>query len=403
VSIAAIQPVPVIAESIKPSHLHVLTLTPFYPSNESEVNGCFVAESLEELKARGVRSSVIAVDSIYRARRTSNSLYRAQWVRCPQFPGNVGLASAGKFLGATLLSRVTQLHRRSPIDVIHAHSALPCGHAAALLSRRLGIPFVVTIHGLDVFNSCFESGLAADWRRKASLRTYARARKLICISQKVKDLLIEKMGPAIDAHVVYNGTDVNLFAPHRETDLPATEVPTLLMVGNLLAGKGQELVIAAVARLQKSHPGLQCDIIGEGADRNRFAALAENLGIGDRIHFLGRRTRSEVAGAMRNCTLFVLPSRYEGLGCVYLEAMACAKPVIACVGQGIAEIIRHGANGWLIPVDGLEELTQGLRTLLSDAQLRARIGESARHTILNRLTLSDQADNLLNIYWEAAQ
>jgi glycosyltransferase involved in cell wall biosynthesis len=99
----------------------------------------------------------------------------------------------------------------------------------------------------------------------------------------------------------------------------------------------------------------------------------------------------------------VLPSRYEGLGCVYLEAMACAKPVIACRGQGIDEIIDHGSNGWLIPVAGLEELVQGLQVLLENAELRAHIGQAARQTILDKLTMSQQAHNLLRIYQDAAR
>jgi teichuronic acid biosynthesis glycosyltransferase TuaC len=399
----AIQLAPTIVETAQPSQLHVLTLTPFYPSGSSAVNGCFVAESLMELTARRVLSSVIAIDSIYHARRNSSSTYPAQWVRYPQLPGNFGLATAGRFLSATLLPKVTQLHQRSPIHLIHAHSALPCGQAADLLSRRLNIPFVVTVHGLDVFNSCFENGLAAKWRRKASIRIYERARKVICISQKVRELLIDTMGSKTESEVVYNGTDAGLFAPRCKSTLTETAPPTILIVGNLLAGKGHELVIRAVARLKDSLPDLQCDVIGEGADRSRFAALAENLGVSNRIHFLGTRSRSQVAEAMRNCTVFALPSRYEGLGCVYLEAMACAKPVIACEGQGIGEIIRHGSNGWLIPIDGLQELTQGLRTLLRDAQLRTRIGQAARQTIVDGVTLSHQAESLLKIYREAAQ
>jgi glycosyltransferase involved in cell wall biosynthesis len=106
---------------------------------------------------------------------------------------------------------------------------------------------------------------------------------------------------------------------------------------------------------------------------------------------------------MRTCTVFVLPSRYEGLGCVYLEAMASGKPVIACRGQGIDEVIDHGRNGWLIPIDGLEELVQGLQALLGDAELRARIGRAARQTILDKLTLSHQAQSLMRIYEEAAR
>jgi glycosyltransferase involved in cell wall biosynthesis len=106
---------------------------------------------------------------------------------------------------------------------------------------------------------------------------------------------------------------------------------------------------------------------------------------------------------MRDCTVFVLPSRYEGLGCVYLEAMASGKPIIACRGQGIDEIIQHRSNGWLIPVDGLEELVQGLQILLNDGDLRLQIGRAARQTVLDHLTMLHQAQNLLQIYEEASR
>jgi glycosyltransferase involved in cell wall biosynthesis len=379
--------------------LHVLTLTPFYPSDGDEVSGCFVAETLRGLKAFGVSSSVIGVDSIYHARRRSSHEFPADWIRNPQLPGNFGLSSAGRFLGAVLFKKVRDLHRHSPIHVIHAHAALPCGDAAKALSRRLGIPFVVTIHGLDVFNSCFQHGIAAGWRRNASLKVYESASKVICISGKVQRLLTAGTGAAIASEVVYNGTDPRAFIPSPTPE----QTPTILIVGNLLAGKGHELVLRAFGRVRDSQPGLQCRIIGEGADRDRFAALAKDLGISDQIHFLGQRSRSEVAEAMRNCTIFALPSRYEGLGCVYLEAMASGKPVIACRGQGIDEIICHGSNGWLIPVDGLEELAQGLQVLLANAALRAQIGQAARQTILDTLTLAHQAESLVRIYEEVAQ
>lgn len=382
-----------------PAKLHVLTVTPFYPSDGDEVNGCFVSESLRAVEIQGTESTVIAVNTIYHPRRKPHPRFPADWIRYPQFPGNFGLSSAGLFLGSRLLRRVRQLHQRAPIHVIHAHAALPCGHAAAFLSRRLGIPFVVTIHGLDVFNRCFQDGIAAEWRRKASAYVYECASTAICISGRVRELLTQGQGATIAADVVYNGTDPDFFAPGAAGDAPQT----ILIVGNLLAGKGHELVLRAFARLKDSNPSLQCSIIGEGPDRARFAALAADLGIADAVHFWGRRTRAEVADAMRACSVFVLPSRYEGLGCVYLEAMACGKAVIACRGQGIDEIIVHEKNGWLIPVDGLEELVHGLQILLGNADLRTRIGQAARQTIVNSLTLSDQAKSLTKIYRSAAQ
>jgi teichuronic acid biosynthesis glycosyltransferase TuaC len=380
---------------------HVLTLTPFYPSEGDEVSGCFIAEVLRRVEAQGAASTVIAVGSIYHAGKKSNRQSPANWMRYPQLPGNFGLSSAGRFLATALTGKVRELHRHSPVTVIHAHAALPCGHAAALLSRRLGIPFVVTVHGLDVFNNCFESGVAARWRRETCRRVYASANKVICVSGKIRDLLTKGMtadGETVNAAVVYNGTDTDFFSPASNHNNPHT----ILVVGNLLAGKGHELVLRALARLKDSYPSLQCQMIGEGADRTRFTALAAELNLSDRIHFLGRRSRAEVAEAMRYCAVFVLPSRNEGLGCVYLEAMSCAKPVIACHGQGIDEIIQHRHNGWLIPIDGLDQLVQGLQVILANADLRAQIGAAARQTILNNLTLSHQAHNLIRIYEDAA-
>lgn len=381
-----------------PPKLHVLTLTPFFPSEADDASGCFVAEPLRQLQDMGVTSSVIAVDSIYHSRRTPSQDYPADWIRYPRLPGHFGLSSAGRLLGPFLLKKVLQLHRRSTISVIHAHSALPCGDAAAFLSQRLRIPFVVTVHGLDVFNSCGKRDITTESRRKVSMKVYEKAQKIICVSEKIRQLLRNRMAADVAAEVVYNGTDTTLFAPSTMVN----ETQTLLTVGNLIAVKGHELVLRAIHGMKNSHPGLRCNIIGEGIDRSRLEQLAMNLGISDRVFFLGRRSRSEVAEAMRNSTIFALPSGYEGLGCVYLEAMASGKPAIACQGQGIDEIIRHGYNGWLIPVGGLEALTQGLQTLLCDAELRAQIGQAARRTILEKLTLSHQVQHLTKIFVEAA-
>jgi glycosyltransferase involved in cell wall biosynthesis len=377
-----------------------LTLTPFFPSNQNEVNGCFIAEPIEELRQFGVDSSVIAVSPIYYPRKQPSLSAPAEWVRYPRVPGNLGLSSAGNLLYARLLGRIRKMHNAKPIDVIHAHAALPCGHAAALISRRLNIPFVVTIHGLDVFNTCFIDGIPAAWRRKVSLDVYRAARTAICISGKVQEIL--KTGaPETRSIIVYNGVNPRLFSPNRAVIAPSDL--EILVVGNLQPSKGQEFVLRAVGNLSLSFPQLRCRIIGEGPDRSRLEALVRELGIGRQVQFAGRQSRSEVAEAMRSCSVFVLPSRNEGLGCVYLEAMSCAKPVIACRGQGIDEVIEHGKNGWLIPVDGLEPLVQGLSALLGSPEMRTQVGTAARRTILEKLTLSHQAQHLATIYRQASQ
>ena len=151
------------------------------------------------------------------------------------------------------------------------------------------------------------------------------------------------------------------------------------------------------AAIRERFPKLECDIIGQGPERARLESLTRELKISHRVRFHGKRTRTEVAAAMAQCTLFALPSRYEGLGCVYLEAMATAKPVIGCAGQGIEEVIAHGRNGWLIQPDSLPEMTDALADLLSNADRRYRIGQEARRTVLAGFTLAHQADMLLRV------
>jgi teichuronic acid biosynthesis glycosyltransferase TuaC len=383
------------AELPRRKALHVLTLTPFYPSRGDEVNGCFVAELLEQLKQEGVDSTVIAVDTLHHRRRFADRSKPAEWIRYPQFPGNVGLSRAGSLLNLRLKGHVRRLHEQKRIDLIHAHAALPCGHAASLLAKQLGIPFVVSVHGLDAFNTCFVEGASVAWRRKASIEVYSQAQSVICISEKVRQVVNDGMGERARTMVVYNGTDTEFFRPD-----PAVkrDDASILVVGNLLRGKGQELVLQAAERLRQLHPDLRCHFIGEGPDRALFLELARSLGIEDRVRFVGRKSRAEVAQAMRASTVFVLPSRYEGLGCVYLEAMASGMPVIACRGQGIDEIIRHPKNGWLIGVGNLEELVQGLSGLLSSPEMRAEIGTEARRTIVDGLTMADQAKQMRAIY-----
>jgi glycosyltransferase involved in cell wall biosynthesis len=271
----------------------------------------------------------------------------------------------------------------------------------------LRIPFVVTVHGLDVFHSGYRGGLPAHWRCQAATDVYRAAHTVLCISGKVQDILQSGAPEEIRSAIVYNGVDPVLFSPSSTTLGPNEwldrnpAAPEILVVGNLLRSKGHELLLRALAKLRPDFPQLRCQIIGEGPERAHLESLARDLDIRKQVEFAGRQTRAQVADAMRRCSVFVLPSGNEGLGCVYLEAMSCAKPAIACRGQGIDEIMEHGKNGWLIPPNGLEELTQALSALLASPDLRARIGAAARQTILEKLTLAHQAQSLANIYRQA--
>lgn len=377
--------------------LHVLTLTPFYPSKRNDVAGCFVAEPLKMMESLGVKSSVQAVQSYYTEKMGANTEYPAEWMRYMSLPGGVGLSSAGAFLFASLIPKIRRLHARNPIDLIHAHASLPCGHAAFLLARQLDIPFIVTVHGLDAYFTNQVKGRAGEWCRRMTRHVFRSASRVVCISEAVRQKVLEGADGNCPTSVVYNGVDSDIFIPANEPS-----GLKILSVGNLIPIKGHELLLRAVAMIQSRIPEVSCDIIGEGPESKRLQALAGALKIANKVQFLGRQSRDRVAEALRQCTIFALPSRYEALGCVYLEAMSAAKPVIACRGQGIAEVIEHGKNGWLVGDNDVGEMVHALITLFEDAELRSRMRLAARRTILKSLTLQHQAQRLSDLYSECA-
>jgi glycosyltransferase involved in cell wall biosynthesis len=351
----------------------------------------------------GIASEVIAVQPFYRKRLQSlRSGVPSGWRTYFSLPGNLGLPSSGRFLAAGLMAEVGHIHRKDPFDLIHAHSALPCGHAAAILSERLGIPFVVSVHGLDVFSSRQASGAIGSWCKNVSERVYRSARFVICISEKVRDRVAESV--AANVVVVYNGVDADFFHPESSATAKSKSPLIVLSVGNLVSIKGHALLLRAFSRCVRQIPGCVLEIIGDGPEGRNLKRLATELGVAGKVRFMGRRNREVVAEAMRRCDVFALPSRYEGLGCVYLEAMACAKPIIACLGQGIDELIQHGNNGWLVsPSPASEiELADSLGALLKNPQLRECLGNEGRNTVLRQHTLAHQARRLADVYRECS-
>ena len=378
--------------------IHVLTLSPFYPSLHDDSSGCFISEPLPWLESNGVRHSVLTVQPFYRARSQPHpAAPAAEYLSYPALPGNFGLPTSGALLFARILSRVRQKHRLDPIHLIHAHGPLPCGHAAALLSRELKIPFVVTVHGLDAFSTVQVQGHAGRWCRQVSAAVYRSARRVICISEHVRDAVLAGADDCSNTAVVYNGVDPDFFLPG---EVLHANGPVILSVGNLIPSKGHDSLLRAIARLKRSYPTISCEIIGAGPELSRLLGLAAEISISDRVRFLGRQNRSIVANALRRCTLFALPSHYEGLGCVYLEAMASGKSAVACRGQGIEEIIQAGVNGFLVTPHNVEELTSTISRLLQDKDLRHQIGDAGRRTVLQGFTLAHQAQRLYDAYQE---
>lgn len=218
-----------------------------------------------------------------------------------------------------------------------------------------------------------------DPRRHAVGRVWHLARRLLYPS--AARLVVQTEGVAGWARGVVGGGHTRVLCNFvRALALPpafeARDTRRVLGVGRLDRQKGFDLLLLAFARSGLVNKGVGLTILGEGPERRALEALARELGVADAVDMPGVVPDPE--RWMAQATVFVLPSRYEGFPNALLEAMAMGCPVIAAdCDSGPREIIRHGENGWLVPVEDVEALAQALRQFFEDAALRARLGAAA--------------------------
>ena len=166
------------------------------------------------------------------------------------------------------------------------------------------------------------------------------------------------------------------------TDFPRGRV--ILTVGRWLAAeryKGMDTLITALPRLLMQWPDLHIVLAGSGDDRPWLEDLAEKNGVMMHVHFLTGLSYTEIAGCYAACDIFALPSRGEGFGFAYLEAMACGKPVIGGAHGGAPEIIQDGVTGYLVPHGDSIQLATAIQTLLADPAHAKEMGARGKRMV----------------------
>jgi len=224
---------------------------------------------------------------------------------------------------------------------------------------------------------------------------------LLAASNSIAALTSSRLAVEDDAiDVVAGAIDSEFFSPAPRGEASG-RAPRLLFVGNLVANKGVATVLEAFIRLAPTHPGLSLTIAGssDGELAEELLARAAEAGVEESVELLGFVEHQDLPALYRSADVFAAPSRYEGgLGLVYLEAMACGLPVLATAAGGAAEAIEHGASGLLLERGDAEELTTALRTLLGDAELRARMGEAGRARVLEHFAQAPYAERVSRAY-----
>jgi len=261
-------------------------------------------------------------------------------------------------------------------DLIHAHQALPDGVIAQRLAADLRVPWVVTVHGADVYQH-FRMGGAVERRAKSVL---GAADAVMANSSAVAGLLNGAVAPD-KLTVVLNGT-----TGLGETVEPAADYlpgePLVLTVGYLIERKGIRDLIAALGLLRREGRTMHLALAGDGPLRAALEAQAAEEGVADTVHFLGRVPHARVLSLMARAQLVALPSWDEAFGLVYTEAMAQGTPVLASMGEGPEDFIRSGVSGYLAPVREPAALAGIIAGVLDDPAKAAAIGEAGRAAAL---------------------
>ena len=245
-------------------------------------------------------------------------------------------------------------------------------------AKTIKVPVVTHYHGLNVWTEFTTKHPLREkyyaLRREKSLENVDG---VVCVSEKVSAIIRERLS-GIPIYTVYNGVNTELFSSQEHKE--HCGALRISAVGNLIPIKGFKYLIQSVCEAKKLGINTRVEIVGDGFDKIKLQDLCKRLKVNETVTFHGKLPYDKVAQIMRESDLFILPSYYEALGCVYLEAMACGIPAVGVRGMGIDEIIIDGENGFLVKPKSVEDIVSVLCRVQDNPELLSNLGARARET-----------------------
>jgi glycosyltransferase involved in cell wall biosynthesis len=282
----------------------------------------------------------------------------------------------GLFMALGSYATLRRIKREFGCDVLDAHFGYPDGYAAALLGRWLDVPVTITLRGTEVPHS-------RQLRLRALLTSaLKKAARIFSVSESLREHAISLGIAPGKIRVVGNGVDTDTFAAldKREARLKyglPRDAKVLVSVGALVERKGFHRVIGILPALMRSHPTLHYLVVGgaspEGNLETELRHQVAELGLEQRVRFLGALPPEELKWPLSAADVFVLATRNEGWANVFLEAMACGLPVVTTDVGGNREVVCSPALGQVVPYGDAEALRRALATALDRQWGREKI------------------------------
>ncbi|MGD2126413.1 MAG: glycosyltransferase family 4 protein [Desulfobacteraceae bacterium] len=295
--------------------------------------------------------------------------------------------------------------RKESYHIVHTHNS-KAGFIGRLASKLAGVPVIVhTVHGFAFHNQ------EPLWRQSLfrNLERFAShwCDKMIFISQPLIDWALKERVTAEDKIVkIYSGVELDQFQPvkadarnkiRRKWKIGQKDA-VIGMVSKLWEGKGHAILIRAFKRIKEEIQQAKLVIVGEGYLHDQLTGLASRLGLADSILFTG--FQMDVSEIIATFDVAVLPSFFEGMGRVLLEAMAMEKPVVASAVGGIPDLVVHGVNGFLVSPGNVGELKEAIIKTLRDKKLARKLGKEGRKKITEQFSADMMVRSIDKVYRE---
>lgn len=289
--------------------------------------------------------------------------------------------------------------KKYQFNILHCHGVYPAGYVGALCRERLGVPLVITNHA---------GGLETKLRRPNSPTILERSRHalgtadaLVAVSPWTSEAYDRLCPEAKPVWIIPNGVDTALFAQPaaRPQNLAPDIIPNryLLFIGRLIRKKGADLLLEAFARLS-ADPSLVLVIAGSGAEEKALRSRARELGVIERVRFVGWATGDTKIFLLQNAICCIIPSREpEAFGLVALESYAAGRPVVAARTPGLRDMVTEGQTGLFFDSNSIDSLVSTLTHLLQAPALRERMSADA-HRFAASFDWPTIADRHLELY-----
>jgi len=274
---------------------------------------------------------------------------------------------------------------------LHDHIAMSSATVAMLASCISGVPFSMTVHGLELLS-------AEQW---ALARKIAASAATVCVSSFGRGQCMLATAPEHwhKLHVIRCGLDGTFL---NAVSLPVPDVPRLVCIGRLSPEKGQVLLVHAAAQIRQRGMMAEIVLVGDGPSRSVIERAARELAVDDLVRLVGWQSSEDVRRWIQSSRALVVPSFSEGIPVVLLEAMALERPVIATHVGGVSELVRRRENGWLVPAGSVEDLAAAiLEALGTSVQELRRMGQRGRQLILEQHDLATEVGKLVELFERA--